>query len=463
MSLSSIDRLKDYLAQLPPKAQALLMREFERSVERGEDVSVAKFVLEELRKVARSETTNATPRVQDPMRLAFRQLEPFLVDGGPVSSPGRIRRSSLGPIWLWITREGAVEAVKAFEAALAEKSETTDLTADVRRLQASIANAIAPFIDPKPDADRSRLLGRIGTPSVIEDLVSIGAVFQAREAFDLFNTRLPSFLRVFSESQVASVAAVLNVPSVQNPRTLPFALMLVTQRMAEPWQIIRLAISVAASDNEARIASTPYGVAVAIAIDNLSRTAVDLQTDMKRGKFHNVASHLKKLHDGLRGLRTEIDFRPDSAWGRKLVTIRADISRTLENQIENVPGRVRRLLRQRADKEVSAGMQIDAADVDETAALIDFVAICRNYASELAINEVTLRTHTDLQHYVEKSTETLVDSLRTGDAKLKAFRRLQAKAAIRFCEVLFGSEYAALMRKAADIAGADERSEARAS
>jgi len=64
--------------------------------------------------------------------------------------------------------------------------------------------------------------------------------------------------------------------------------------------------------------------------------------------------------------------------------------------------------------------------------LIDFVAVCRTYASELAINEVTLRTYSDLQQYVEKSTEALVQSLRGGDAKTRAYREMQVKAAVRF-------------------------------
>jgi predicted DNA-binding protein len=55
MSQSSIERLRNYLGQLPPKAQALLMREFERAIERGEDVAVANFVLEQLRMIVRAE------------------------------------------------------------------------------------------------------------------------------------------------------------------------------------------------------------------------------------------------------------------------------------------------------------------------------------------------------------------------------------------------------------------------
>ena len=71
MSQTSTERLRDYLAQLPPQSQALLMREFERAIERGEDVAVANFVLEQLRKVVRGseEDDEARPRTDDPARL----------------------------------------------------------------------------------------------------------------------------------------------------------------------------------------------------------------------------------------------------------------------------------------------------------------------------------------------------------------------------------------------------------
>ena len=82
---------------------------------------------------------------------------------------------------------------------------------------------------------------------------------------------------------------------------------------------------------------------------------------------------------------------------------------------------------------------------------------CRTYAGELAINEATLRAFSDLQHYVESATENLVESLRSGDARVRAFRQAQTDIAIRFCEVLFGHDYAALMTKAADVAASGER------
>lgn len=462
MSQTSIERLRDYLAQLPPQAQALLMRGFERAIERGEDTAVANLVLEQLRKIVRGGDEDVQPRIDDPARLLFRPLELFLVDANVPPRMGQIRRSSLHPVWQWLARDGAAEQVREFEAALASLSEgeTHQVQPLVRKLQRAAADAIQKIISS--GGDRQRALARVGPPNVIEDLVAIGTILQGHDALDTLNSRLPSFLRVFGDAQIASVSSALNVPSLQTPQMLPFALSLVMQRLAAPWQIIRLAIRMAASDDEIRVGATTYGVAVTIALHDLSCLASSLRMDIKRGHFENVGEHLKSLHDGVRGLRTELDLRNDSTWGKQLTAIRADISNALQSEIESVPGRVRRLLRQRAEKDIPAGARVDSSEVEETAALIDFVATCRTYASELAINEVTLRTYSDLQQYVEQATEALVQSLRAADHKTRAYRQMQVSAAIRFCEVLFGHDYASLMSRAAENALIGERKPSRA-
>ncbi|QIG98788.1 hypothetical protein [Bradyrhizobium sp. 6(2017)] len=464
MSQKSTERLRDYLAQLPPQSQALLMRELERAVERGDDVTVANLVLEQLRKIVRGaeEDEQIEPRSDDPARLLFRPLEPFLAETNFPTRAGQLRRASLLPIWQWLAGEGAPEAAREFEAALAAASESGPIEIAARKFQLAAAEAILKIAAPAQGDDRQRALLRVGPTSVVEDLLPIGLVLQAREALETLGSRLPSQIRVFADSQIASATEALKLPSLQTPQLLPFALSLIAQRLAAPWQIIRLAIKMAASDDELRVAATPYGVAVTIALHDLSFVAACLRTDIRRGHFDYVGEQLKTLHDGVRGLRTELDLRNDSTWGRQLTSVRADTSNALQSEIDSVPGRVRRILRQRADKDIAAGAKIDMSEVEDAAALIDFVAVCRTYASELAINEVTLRTFSDLQHYVEQSTEGLVQSLRGGDARVRAFRQQQVKAAIRFCEVLFGHDYASLMNRAAENAVTGERKSSRA-
>jgi hypothetical protein len=466
MSQTSIERLRDYLAQLPPQAQALLMREFERALERGQDTAVATLVLDQLRKIVRKTEADeaAPPRTDDLSRLLFQVLEPFLVEAGAPIRVGQVRRSSLAPIWQWLGRDGAPDKLKELEAALARTPADSagQVEALTSKLQAVAADAIFELTGPG-GGDKSRALARVGPPNVIEDFYSSGAVLAVRDAIATLNEKLPCSLRAFGDAQIASVTAALNIPVLQTPQMLPFALSIVVQRMTAPWQIIRLAIKIAASDDEIRVAATPYGVAVTIALHDLSCVAAILRMDIKRGHFDNVAANLKTLHDGVRGLRTELDLRNDSAWGKQLTSIRADISNALQSEIDSVPGRVRRILRQRAEKDIPPGARIDSTEVEETVALIDFVATCRNYASELAINEVTLRTYSDLQQYVERSTEQLVQSLRGADHKVRTYRQQQVQAAIRFCQVLFGDDYASLMSRAAENAATGERKSSRAS
>lgn len=455
MSQNSTESLKDYLAQLQPQAQALLMREYERAIERGEDAVIAELVLGQLRQIVRGGEEDVTPRTEDPARLLFRPLEPFLAEHNRAVRPGQIRRASLPPIWRWLARDVVPDEVRAFEATVSRlrgQAKPSEVEPPLQALQLAAAEAIAKVTHPPDGSDGRRALARIGDATVIEDLAAIGAVLRHRDALNALEGRLPGTLRVFGESQINSMIGALNVPTLQSPQVLPFALSLVMRRMAAPWQIIRLAIRIAGSDEESKVAATSYGVAVAMAIHDLGEVAARLRSDIKRGHFAELSQHLKTVHDGIRGLRTELDIRNDSAWGRQMASIRVAVSDSLQMEIESVPGRVRRLLRQRADKDISAGARLDEGEVDETVALIDFVAICRTYASELAINEVTLRTYSDLQQYVEKSTEALVQGLRSGEARTRAFRDKQTRAAIRFCEALFGPDYAALMSRAADNA-----------
>ena len=456
MSPSSAERLKAYFAQLPPKAQALLIREFERALDCGEDVATASFALGELRQIIRADDQSALRRFNDPQRLVFQPLEPYLAEAYAPLGSGQIRRNSLLPIWTWLARDGAPDAARALVAAM---NSPDDAAHALRTFQRSAIEAIAALL---AEPDQRRAAACIGPASAMEDLSGVAAIFTNVDALEGFVNKLPSRFRTFGQPQIESVTAALTTPALRTPQLAGFALRLVMQRLPSSWQIVRLAIHAAETDDAGRVAAHPFGVAVPMAIEELTQIAVRLREDIKRGQLGHAGDHVKTVHDGVRGLRTELDIRADSPWGRSLALLRIEMSDALNTVIDSVPGRVRRLLRQRPDKIITSGAQLDPSEIEETAALIDFVAICRSFASELAINEVTLRTYAELQSYIEKSTELLVESLRYSEPGVRGFREQQTRAAIRFCNVLFGHDYAVLMGRSADNALSDERKPAKA-
>ena len=131
----------------------------------------------------------------------------------------------------------------------------------------------------------------------------------------------------------------------------------------------------------------------------------ELKAELKSGRGIAVGALLKDIHDAVRGLRSEIDLSGESPWAKQLAALaHRDFQAARRPRSSLMPGRVRRLMRPRPAKEIAPGSALDADEVAEAEALIGFVMACRNYASELAISEITQRTFTELQQYLDTGT-----------------------------------------------------------
>jgi hypothetical protein len=192
---------------------------------------------------------------------------------------------------------------------------------------------------------------------------------------------------------------------------------------------------------------------VNIVLAEQERMVAELREDLRSGQGVAVGALLKTIHDSARGLRTELELPVDSTWGRALAAQRTQISDLLRAEIESMPNRVRRLLRPRPSKEIRPNSVLDPNDVADVEALVEFVGICRYFAGELAINEMTQRALSELRQYLDNGTHALLEGLRQAEEGDRSFRQSQVDAAVRFCAKIFGREYAALLGKAAEVAG----------
>jgi hypothetical protein len=459
----SVERLREYLRTLKPGARALLVQELERSLLRGDESPGDEFVLEELRRTIRA-AAQPVPRIGDAARLFFKPLEPFLIDNRvDHKRVGRIAHTALEPIWEWIGRDLMPAEIEALggdinRALLADDKNKTDqlVRALHERAVAGMRDTLA-AVGTDEKAQR-RLTIQVGTPRALEDLVTLLHILEIRDVLPDLARRLPYHIRVFEREVIeqakfhldTAMAAKSAEGVARKSNIIRYGLILLMNRLAAPWQLIRIAVRVADSDDPARIAETPYAAAVPIVLGEMENTVSELRTELKAGR--PIASMLKQLHDTARGLRTDMDLSIDSAWSRQLAAIRSDVSNMLKPEIELTPGRVRRLLRPRPAKEIPASSLVDAIDVEEVGARIEFVAACRKYAGELAASEVTLRAYSELTQYLETGTKSLLEALRHASDADRRFVQSQVDAAIRLCRTLFGNDYAGLLVKAADIA-----------
>lgn len=442
----------------------MLLAELERALLRDQDIGGSELVLQELRRTIRA-AARPVPRIGDAARRFFAPLEPFLIDGAADHKRvGRLARVSLEPVWEWIGRDLMPAEAKALgddinRALLAEDMvKVEQLVRTLLECSIQRMNAVIGALESS-DKARRRFSVQVGTPRAMEDVTLLMRVLGLRDALAELARRLPDHYRTFEREDADQVKALFEGLATQRPSShaptqrsdfFLYGMIIVANRLAAPWQLIRLATCAAESDDTARIAATPYAAAVTIALSDLEHVVNELRSELKAGR--PVAWLLKSIHDAARLMRTEMDLSVDSAWSRQLAAIRTIVSNLLTAELETTTGRVRRLLRPRPASEIVAGSQLDSIDVQEVEMRVELVEACRHYASELAVSEVTLRTRSELTQYLETGTRILVDALRHAEDAERPFRRTQVEAAVRFCRTVFGADYAELLAKAAEVA-----------
>jgi hypothetical protein len=462
----TIERLQQFLCELSPKARGMLIAEFERSLLRGDDLSGADLVLQELRRLAREQRDGA-PRIGNSARLFFKPLEPFIVDDlGQHRHLGRISRSSLDTLWTWISRDVLPDDARAVDdivnAALLDGDEAK-AKHFVRAFQDRVAMTLTDQLR-LADSDakvRRRMLGQIGTQRAGEDVAILKSVLNARDGLSAMAANLPLQVGNLASKQLDECKALIEKTGAPGSDMFLYSLLTVMNRLAAPWQLIRLGVKAAGSDTAARVAETPYGVSVTIVLSELERQVGELREDLRSGRGVAIGALLKTIHDAARGLRTELNMPMDSSWGRALSGLRTQIGDMLRLEIDSMPGRVRRLLKPRAAGEIRPNSTLDPVEVAETEALVAFVATCRHFAGELAISEMTRRTFSELQQYLDSGTRGLLEALRAAAPSERSFRQSQVDTAVRLCATVFGRDYAAQLGKAAELAASGDRKAAK--
>jgi hypothetical protein len=395
-------------------------------------------------------------RIGNPPRLFFMPLQPFLIDGPPERAYyGRLSRACLEPIWQWLARDLLPQETRAYSDEISRRLLTGDkasCTPVVRAFQERVvARADETFASVETDdRARRRLAGQVGIPGGLNSLRQVIEVLRARDALASLASRLPPHVKTLSEEHLVSIKRLLDSTPMPDD-VFVHALVLVMDRLILPCQLVRLAVRAAESDFAVRIASTRYGIAVTMVLAEMDRRVEELRSDLRRGIIAGSGILLKQIHDGARLLRSDINFG-ESSWGKQLASLHTEVSDVVSRELETLPGRVRRLLRPRHHADGGTYGILNSLDIAETEALLGFLTICRLYASELAINEVTLRVHREVQKYLEARTPALIESLRQPGRPDRKLCQSQIEAAARFVGQVFDAGYAALLTRAAEVA-----------
>lgn len=448
-------KVRSYMESLSPAARSMLVRTLRASGSRDLPAEVILKAVEGLELAEEAKVVEAP--VGDPwsVRLEtafFAPAEPFFCDEDPVDRmPGRLSRHRLPALWNWIGRDLAADA---FERALA--ADPLDPNADAapiaRKLRREVAPAMAGVLhdcgsDPKL---RQRLVGQLGGEPVFRCLSDLAYVFRNEAAFANFLGQLPRTVTAFDIAEPSRLVDLVRVTTEQGNIATDWIAAAILARTANPVVLVHLACRLAASTDPRLIASGRYAAFVETVIagieQHVKRAAGRGVDPVARDGF---LADMRAYHEVSRNLELALPIESVSAWFRRLGAARTAMSDIVSKQLEAAPGLVRRSLR--IDNQGGWSDRFDAADFADAEFAVRVTLEARLVVDSLAVNELALRARKQVENTLELVSGRLMDALKSSTTHDRAVLLQAVDGAIRLCALVFGEDYAAVLRKSRDI------------
>jgi hypothetical protein len=346
-----IDRIWEFLQRLSPLTRSCLLTELERMESCGIDMPGSADLQERLRAELRPDgSPEGTPT---PSRYFFAPLDPLLVDGAPEhANSGRIARTSLVPIWEWISRDLLPMMARDYNAQmklLITAKKAKDVQAAAATFQTKVTKSLEGNLASPEGAERARtkLAHYTASPSAYGDLVKMMGALRASEALAKFAAALPEKIAKFDDPQVSKITALLDSFRKNDPNAVPFALALIAGRLRTPRELLRLATKTARGRSATDIAVSPYAIAVSMVLDQMDDKRIALHLALKKNRVTIARDVLADIDQTEAALRVGIRELDASEWGTRLAKIRDGIAVLVEAEVSRFPDQLGHILKSR--------------------------------------------------------------------------------------------------------------------
>lgn len=449
-------KVRSYMESLSPAARALLLRTLRASA--SEDLP-SEVILQAVEGLEVAADREEAPRVEgEPWsdrleRAFFAPAEPFLCDDDPVDrAPGRLARHRMPTLWNWIRRD---LAAPAWERALAADPLAADADAApiARKLRREVAGLLVDTLrdvgaDPKA---RQKLVGHLGGEAFFRCASDLGYVLRNESAFANLFGQLPRSLTAFDVVEPSRVVDVVRTTAEQGLIAPDWIAAALLTRTANPVVLVQLAGRLAATTDPRLLASgrwASFVEAVIARIEQIAARASGRGSD-PAGRDGFLAD-LRAYHELTRNFELALPVESVSVWFRRLGAVRAAVSDLVSKQLEAAPGLVRRSLH--LDMHGGWTGRFDTADFADAEFAVRVTLEARFAIDSLAVNELAQRTRKQVESTLELVSSRLMNELKSPTAVDRAVLLEAIEGAIRLCGLVFGEDYAAVMRKSRDLA-----------
>ncbi len=437
--------LKSFLGSLTGDIAARLAGAVEVDRAQGGNKLPHATILEGLRPALRD---LHIPRMPTPLRLFCRPFEDILSSAPrKAKQKASIARTSLLPVWTWLGRDllpAQTESYVAETKNLIVEGKYSEATRRAETFWTEAGNALAAAL-ATPAAQAA-----LTDPLILADAREMALLLPAGRDMLMIQEILPRRAPQFTEELVWQVRTVYDELIARAPDVASFVAVVAMNRLAHPWEALRLPMLICRQSNDTLISQTDMGLVGEILFSRMEnlRDAV-LVT---RHPFFDPPVLLDQVSCFAMmssGLTKEIELKRDGEWGPRLLKDRAQVGGVMDGFMD------------RALREISAALPLQKG----TGATADFsramngekrdlalryaklVVGSRNFAAAASFGAKQKTVAEEIGVYLRRYVEDAVKELKGTDAERKAVAEIQLQLCVELTALFFSEKEAELLQR----------------
>jgi hypothetical protein len=465
LSVLPVDKemlLNGFLGQLPDHVASRLAKAVEVDRLIGGTALPHDEILRALRPQLKGSGSRAR-RVPTPQRLFCRPFEDLLISGErKTKQKGRIARSSVDPVWQWLTRDLMRERHRQLSSSLGEAivAERDD---DIQRdLDALWREAAAALNAALAEGDgRERASAKLGE-AVAEDASEIALLIGASDTVRDIQKRLPKPVQQLTQEDVWFLCDLFDRLTSADPDFAPYVALIVLGRLERPWEVLRLVAAISRKSTDIAMSGTDMDVVGELLFGDLDAYAANIQS-ARPVNFDpdKVLSNLAGFTELSSGMVKELGIRRDGKWGQRLAKDRAAVAQIMENLLQRARKEIlaalpphRGFAFARRQRGLDLSRPIDPERIGRAMRYAQLVAHSRPFAVAGAFNarlmKVTDETALALRTYAEEILQELRAT--TPEARSRAGEHLNVMLSL--CDLILGEGETDFLRRRARVPAA---------
>ncbi|HTW34618.1 MAG TPA: hypothetical protein VMD53_08365 [Rhizomicrobium sp.] len=301
------------------------------------------LILDGLRPVLRR--AGNVERTPSPLRLF---CEPFsdLLTNRPrkEKTAGRIAHTSIPTVWGWLSKTLLPEETAQYSEAV--KADILAFRIDNAHQRALefwplASSEILSALSSTSSATNKATRAALGGDAVIADAREMAIMLAVGSDIVELQRKLPSSAQALDDDILHALRATYDAVVDVMPDAAPFIAVVAMNRLARPWEALRLPLAISRTTQDTLISNTDMGLVGEILFADIEEHAIAVRS-ARQPEFDvdGLVAHIQAFAMLSSGLVKEVEMRRAGKWGQRLLKDRAALAEVMDAYMERAPREV---------------------------------------------------------------------------------------------------------------------------